>query len=94
MPPDIVSVVERLAGGMISLPYQANRSQSATKIPAGTIRRVYKGWSVSLGIYSIISCTLQFRILQRSLRVVVVIGLFFRSLSMVALEMRCFVIKV
>ena len=47
---------------------------------------LYKLWSVSDGTYLQISCISKFKIRQRSFNVVVFTGLFFRSLSMVALE--------
>ena len=46
----------------------------------------YNFWSESQGIYSKISSMRQFKMRQRSLRVVVLRGLFLRSLSMVELE--------
>lgn len=46
----------------------------------------YKLWSVSDGTYWQTSCISQFKIRQRSFNVVVFTGLFFRSLSMVALD--------
>lgn len=46
----------------------------------------YKLWSVSDGTYLQTSCISQFKIRQRSFNVVVFTGLFFRSLSMVALD--------
>lgn len=48
--------------------------------------QIYKLWSVSDGMYWQISCISQFKIRQRSFSVVVFTGLFFRSLSMVALD--------
>ena len=47
---------------------------------------IQRHWSSGEGTYSNISSTLQPRIRQRSFRVVVVIGLFLRSLSMVELD--------
>ena len=46
----------------------------------------YRGWSESEGTYSAMSHKRQSRIRHRSLSVVVFMGLFFRSLSIVALD--------
>ena len=54
----------------------------------------YSIWSFSDGIYIRTSSTRQFRIRHRSLMVVVFSGLFFRSLSMVELEIWYFLISV
>lgn len=52
-----------------------------------SVFRFYNFWSLSEGIYSKISPIEQFKMRQRSFSVVVFIGLSFRSLSMVELEM-------
>ena len=54
----------------------------------------YNIWSSSEGIYVAISWILHFKIRHRSLIVVVVMGLFLRNLSIVALEIWCLLIKV
>ena len=57
-----------------------------TKPPQNSIPCCYNIWSLSEGTYLQTSSTLQLRIRQRSLIVVVFIGLFFLNLSIVELE--------